>query len=118
MISAMVFLLAWVSCHFPRARRHKVNPRDPWEVFHQGRGLDARRDTLGAFHCYLHAAQGGLPVAASLVWMTYRVGGGVPADPIAARAWARQATAMGWPEGVLERVDIVGGHRQEPAGWP
>lgn len=109
MISAVAFLLAWVSRHLPMARRPQETRRDPWEVFHRGRGLDARRDTQGAFRCYLHAAQGGLPVAATLVWMAYRVGGGVPADPIAARAWARQATALGWPEGVLENGQEPGG---------
>ncbi len=113
MISAMVFLRAWVSRHLPRARRPQEARRDPWEVFLRGRGLDARRDALGAFRCYLVAAQGGLPVAATLTWLAYRVGGGVPdgvpADPIAAPAWARQATALGWPEGVLEGGQAPGG---------
>lgn len=101
MISAMAFLLAWVSRHLPRARRPQEAHRDPWEVFHRGRALDARKEALGAFRCHLEAAQDGLPVAATLTWLAYRVGGGVPADPVAASAWADQARRAGWPD-VLE----------------
>ena len=110
MILAMGFLLALVSHHLPWARRPQEARRDPWEVFRQGRGREARRDPLGAFRCYLLAGQAGLPVAAAFTWMSYRLGGGVPADPIAAAAWAERATALGWPEGILE----TGG--QEPGG--
>lgn len=87
MISAVTFLVAWVSRHLHRARRPQEARRDPRATF-------GRRDGQDAYRPYL----------AVLVWLAYRLGHGVHADPIAAHAWARQATALGWPEGVLEPV--------------
>ena len=98
MIPALAALVATISGRFPRAWRPLKPPADPWAAFLRGRALDGRKDALAAFQCYLVAARAGLPVAAVMTWLAYRVGGGVLADPIAARAWARRATALGWPE--------------------
>jgi hypothetical protein len=118
MMPALVAAVAGIRHVLGRARRPLAAPATPWTTFARGRVLDGRRDALGAFRCNLVAAQGGLPVAAVFVWLAYRVGGGVHADPIATHAWARQATGLGWPEGVLEPGDAVGGHQQEPGGRP
>ena len=53
-----------------------------------------------------------------MVWVAYRVGDGVLIYPVAADAWALRATALGWPEGVLEIGDDVNSHQQEPGGRP
>ena len=113
MISAVVFLVAWVSRHLRRARRPQEALRDPESNFRLGRALDGRRDALGGFRCYLAAAQGGLPVAAACIWLAYRVGHGVHPDPLAAQAWGQRATELGWPDVLLAAGDGVGGHGQE-----
>lgn len=105
MISAVTFLVVWIRAHLRKSRKPQKAPWDSsWAAFQHGRRCDERRDTQGAFRAYLVAAQGGLPVAAVMAWMAYRVGHGAHADPIACHAWARQAMALGWPEGVLEPV--------------
>jgi len=114
LISAVTFLVAWIRARIPRARRPLEAPRDSsWAAFQYGRRCDERRDTQGAFRAYLVAAQGGLPVAAAMVWVSYRVGDGVLADPIAAHAWARRATALGWPDVLIGTVGGLGGHGTE-----
>ena len=118
MMPAISAAVAGIRHVLGRARRPQAAPADPWAAFLRGRALDGRRDALGAFRCNLVAAQGGLPVAGVMAWLAYRVGGGVPADPVAAHAWARQATALGWPEGVLAPGDGVGGHPHESGGRP
>jgi TPR repeat protein len=73
-----------------------------------------RRNAFAAFRCYLAAVQAadGLPSAATMAWFAYRIGDGVHIDPIAARAWARRATELGWPD-VFLAAGEGGGHWQE-----
>ena len=113
---ALIAALTEIRHILGRARRSQSAPVNPWGVFLRGRTLDGRRDTLGAFRCNLHAAHNGLPVAAVMAWVAYRVGDGVLIDPVAADAWALRATALGWPEGVLEIGDDVNSHQQKPGG--
>lgn len=101
MIPVLSSLLAWVGDRLPGAERNLQVHRDPWVTFLQGRTLDHRGDTRGAFCCHLQAAQAGLPVATVMIWLTYRIGHGVPADPVAASAWADRARSADWPD-VLE----------------
>jgi TPR repeat protein len=91
-----------------RAPRPGPQDVDAWTLFLWGRASDSprrgRRASSRAFGYYLRAAQAqaGLPVAAVVVWHCYKVGNGVSIDPVAAGAWAQRATALGWPEGILE----------------
>ena len=90
---------------------------DAWTLFMWGRRASdsprrGRRAISLALRYHIRSAQAGLPVAAVFDWHCYKVGNGASIDPVAAGAWAQRATAMGWPEGVLEPV--VGDNKGRP----
>ena len=99
----------------PRHSRRAVH--GPWDAFLEGRAAEGRGDPQGAAKLYLEAGMAGLPVAGVSMWLSYRVGVGVIADPVAAHAWAQRATALGWPEGVLEPVVSEDGHGPASPTW-
>ena len=104
MISSVTATLAKHIKLLSQPRHSCRDVHGPWDAFMEGRAAEGRGDTQGAIRLYLDAARAGLPVAAVFIWLSYHLGDGVLADPIAAHAYAQRATALGWPEGILEPV--------------
>lgn len=98
MIKTLCAVASWAKQALHRQPRQTGNRDDPWILFHRGRAWEARGEVHRAFHCHLQAGLAGLPAAATLLWLSYRTGRGVSADPIASNAWARRATEAGWPD--------------------
>jgi TPR repeat protein len=118
MISSVTAILANLIKSLSQPRHSCRDVHGPWDAFLEGRTAEGRGDTQEAIRLYLDAARDGLPVGATFVWLAYYLGDGVLADPIAAHAWARRATALGWPEGVLEPGVGEDGHGNGPASPP
>ena len=117
MISSVTATLAKLIKSLSQPRHPRCIVNSPWGAFMEGRAAEGRGDTQGAIRLFLESAKAGLPVAGVSMWFSYRVGVGVIADPVAAHAWAQRATALGWPEGVLEPVVSEDGHGPASPTW-
>ena len=117
MISSVTATLAKLIKSLSQLRHSCRDVHGPWDAFLEVRAAEGRGDTQGAIRLYLDAARAGLPVAAVFIWLSYHLGDGVLADPIVASAWAQRATALGWPEGVLEPVVSEDGHGPASPPW-
>ncbi len=117
MISSVTASLAKLIKLLYQPRHSCRDVHGPWDAFMEGRAAEGRGDTQGSIRLFLESAKAGLPVAGVSMWFSYRVGVGVIADPVAAHAWAQRATALGWPEGVLEPVVSEDGHGPANPTW-